>query len=124
MESKCIELKIEGMDCAQCAVGITRFLEKKGLGEVSVDFQTGEAQFVISNDSMTVEEVKKGISKLGYTVIKESDNSLKGASIKLWISLVLPPPYCFFMCLWPLAFTIHLCIVFGFLLCLPLQPCS
>ena len=70
MESKCIELKIEGMDCAQCAVGITRFLEKKGLEEVSVDFQTGEAQFIISNDSLTVEEVKKGISKLGYTVIK------------------------------------------------------
>ena len=96
MESKCIELKIEGMDCAQCAVGITRFLEKKGLEEVSVDFQTGEAQFVISNASMTVEEVKKGIGKLGYTVSKASDNSLKSASVKLWISLVFTSPLLFF----------------------------
>ena len=105
MESKCIELKIEGMDCAQCAVGITRFLEKKGLGEVSVDFQTGEAQFIISNDSLTVEEVKKGISKLGYTVIKASDNSLKGASLKLWISLVFTSPLLLFHVL--MAFGIH-----------------
>lgn len=105
MESKCIELKIEGMDCAQCAVGITRFLEKKGLEEVSVDFQTGEAQFVISNVAMTVEEVKKGISKLGYTVSKETGNSLTGASIKLWISLVFTSPLLLFHVL--MAFGVH-----------------
>lgn len=105
LESKCIELKIEGMDCAQCAAGITRFLEKKGLEEVNVDFQTGEAQFVISNASMTLEEVKSGITKLGYTVSKASDNSLKSASIKLWISLVFTSPLLFFHVL--MAFGIH-----------------
>lgn len=96
MESKSVELVIEGMDCAQCAVGISRFLEKKGMEEVHVDFQTGEAQFVIPNPSTSVEEVKMGIQKLGYIVKKDVSNQLSIASVKLWVSLIFTAPLLLF----------------------------
>lgn len=105
MDPKCIELKIEGMDCAQCAVGISRFLEKKGLDEVHVDFQTGEAQFIINNENTSLEEIKKGIQKLGYTVKKDVSNRLTDASVKLWVSLFFTAPLLLFHVF--MAFGIH-----------------
>jgi len=96
LDPKCVELKIEGMDCAQCAIGISRFLEKKGLDDVYVDFQTGEAQFVINNESISLDEIKKGIQKLGYTVKKDVSNRLTDASIKLWVSLFFTTPLLLF----------------------------
>ena len=96
MDPKCVELKIEGMDCAQCAIGISRFLEKKGLDDVYVDFQTGEAQFVINNESTSLDEIKKGIQKLGYTVKKDVSNRLTDASIKLWVSMFFTTPLLLF----------------------------
>jgi len=96
LDPKCVELKIEGMDCAQCAIGISRFLEKKGLDDVYVDFQTGEAQFVINNESTSLDEIKKGIQKLGYTVKKDVSNRLTDASIKLWVSMFFTTPLLLF----------------------------
>ncbi|MFM7092166.1 MAG: heavy metal translocating P-type ATPase, partial [Bacteroidota bacterium] len=96
MEPKSVELVIEGMDCAQCAVGISRFLEKKGMEEVNVDFQTGEAQFVIPNQETSVEEVKMGIQKLGYIVKKDKSSQLSIASVKLWVSLFFTAPLLLF----------------------------
>lgn len=84
------------MDCAQCAIGISRFLEKKGLDDVYVDFQTGEAQFVINNESISLDEIKKGIQKLGYTVKKDVSNRLTDASLKLWVSLFFTTPLLLF----------------------------
>jgi Cu+-exporting ATPase len=105
LDPKCVELKIEGMDCAQCAIGISRFLEKKGLDDVYVDFQTGEAQFVINNESTSLDEIKKGIQKLGYTVKKDVSNRLTDASIKLWVSLFFTTPLLLFHAL--MAFGVH-----------------
>lgn len=70
MSNSVIELKVEGMDCANCAASITRFLERKGLEEVYVNFQTKEVRFRENPDILTLEEVKKGIHKLGYTVVE------------------------------------------------------
>jgi Cu+-exporting ATPase len=84
------------MDCAQCAVGISRFLEKKGLEEVEVDFQTGEAQFVITNPTTSIEDIKKGIHKLGYIVKKDQGDQLLVASGKLWISVMFTTPLLLF----------------------------
>ncbi len=105
MDPKCIELKIGGMDCAQCAVGISRFLEKKGLDEVHVDFQTGEVQFIINNENTSLEEIKRGIQKLGYTVKKDVSNRLTDASVKLWVSLFFTAPLLLFHVF--MAFGIH-----------------
>ncbi|MDQ3051082.1 MAG: cation-translocating P-type ATPase [Bacteroidota bacterium] len=62
-------LNVEGMTCTNCALGISRYLEKKGLKEVRVDFSSGEVAFeeVAPENRM---EIVKGISKLGYKVIE------------------------------------------------------
>lgn len=103
LNSKIFELKIEGMDCAQCAVGISRFLEKKGLEEVQVDFQTGEAQFIINREEVSIEDIKKGILKLGYKIKKENSDRFPNASVKLWISMLFTAPLLFF----------HVLMIFG-----------
>ncbi len=69
MSKSIVELKVEGMDCANCAAGITRYLERKGLEEVYVNFQTSEVRFKENPDQIGIEEVKKGIEKLGYRVV-------------------------------------------------------
>jgi len=66
-----IELKVDGMDCANCAAGITKFLERKGLEDVYVNFQTKEVRFKLGNSDYSLDKVKSGIHKLGYTVIEE-----------------------------------------------------
>ena len=38
-------LKIEGMTCANCALGIKKHLDKKGVKDVSVNFATNQALF-------------------------------------------------------------------------------
>ena len=65
-----VELTVEGMDCANCAAGITRYLERKGLEEVYVNFQTKEVRFRLVDESISLEEAKGGINKLGYTVVE------------------------------------------------------
>ncbi len=71
MTKNLIELKVDGMDCANCAAGITKFLQRKGLKDVYVNFQTKEVRFKLDESSYTIEKVKEGIHKLGYTVIEE-----------------------------------------------------
>lgn len=71
MANDIIELQVEGMDCNSCAMSITRFLERKGLKDVYVNFQTKEVRFRQDETAMPLEEVKSGIHKLGYTVIEE-----------------------------------------------------
>lgn len=68
-----IELKVEGMDCANCAASITRFLERKGLEDVYVNFSTKEVRFNPGEADITVEQVKAGINKLGYHVVEEEE---------------------------------------------------
>ncbi len=61
------------MDCANCATSITRFLERKGLEDVYVNFSTKEVRFNSGEADMTVEQVKAGINKLGYHVVEEEE---------------------------------------------------
>jgi copper chaperone CopZ len=51
-----ITLQVEGMDCANCALGITRILKKSGHEDVHVDFATGEATLQMAENA-TVPEV-------------------------------------------------------------------
>ncbi len=71
MTKNLVELKVDGMDCANCAAGITKFLQRKGLEDVYVNFQTKEVRFKIGDSSQTIEKVKNGIQKLGYKVIED-----------------------------------------------------
>ena len=69
-------LNVEGMTCSNCALGITRYLEKQGLQKVNVDFSSGEVEFeVVEKEKMP--ELIKGIEKLGYEVVDAGITSQK-----------------------------------------------
>lgn len=58
------------MDCSNCAQSITRYLERKGLEDVFVNFQTKEVRFSPNETKISLEQVKAGIAKLGYSVVE------------------------------------------------------
>ncbi len=71
MSDQVVELKVEGMTCNHCAAGVSRFLEKKGLKEVYVNYATKEVRFTSHEVAMSLDEVKAGIEDLGFTVAGE-----------------------------------------------------
>jgi P-type Cu+ transporter len=91
-----ITLKVEGMDCANCAIGITRKLTKKGHGDVHVDFATGEASLIMAGNA-SMEEVISDIEGLGYKVVlgEQKRGFNFGISAKFWFCLVFTLPLFF-----------------------------
>ncbi len=72
MAHNIIELKVEGMTCVNCAASVTRFLERKGLKDVYVNFSTNEVRFVQGEQPVALDVIKAGVQKLGYTVVEEA----------------------------------------------------
>lgn len=64
-----VKLNVEGMTCTNCALGISKYLEKQGLENVSVNFATNEVRFK-PNDAVPIPAIEAGIEKLGYHVVK------------------------------------------------------
>lgn len=64
-----IDLKVEGMDCANCALTINKYLTNKGLQNVKVNFIGGDVSFEKGNE-VSEDEIKRGINNLGYKVIE------------------------------------------------------
>jgi P-type Cu+ transporter len=88
-----VELTVDGMDCNNCAMSITRFLERKGLEEVYVNFQTKEVRFKRADDKLSLEKVKEGIGKLGYTVVEpEQKLPFWNLGRKLLVSAIFTAP--------------------------------
>ena len=73
MADKIVELKVEGMTCNNCAASLNRFLERKGLEDVYVNFQTHEVRYRQTNSALSLEDIKKGIHKLGFSVVEEDE---------------------------------------------------
>ncbi|MFN7117083.1 MAG: heavy metal translocating P-type ATPase [Saprospiraceae bacterium] len=71
MTNQITELKVEGMTCVNCASSVTKFLERKGLKDVYVNFSTSEVRFAPGDQPVDVAVIKAGINKLGYTVVEE-----------------------------------------------------
>ncbi len=65
-----VEWKVEGMDCTNCALTITKYLQKEGLQDVKVNFIGGDVSFGIDN-SKSKEGIAKGIEDLGYHVANQ-----------------------------------------------------
>lgn len=86
-------LHIEGMTCANCALGIKRQLEKKGIEGVNVNFSTGEASYINAND-LSIEEIKESINSIGYKVIDkdQADGGASGLEKRFYISLIFTIP--------------------------------
>ncbi len=66
------QLRVEGMDCANCAQTITRSLRKSGFQDVFVDFATGEVTFEQVGPEK-VDAAVDAIHDLGYKVTSRSD---------------------------------------------------
>ena len=65
-----IAWKVDGMDCTNCALTITRYLQKEGMKDVKVNFIGGDVNFELNGDK-SKEELSKGIEDLGYKVQSE-----------------------------------------------------
>ena len=70
-----VEWKVEGMDCTNCALTITKYLQKEGLKEVKVNFIGGDVSFDL-DDTKSKEQLAKGIEDLGYKVQNEKPGTL------------------------------------------------
>lgn len=97
-KTKDIVLIVEGMDCTNCALGIKKQLEKKGLEQVDVNFATSEVRFSNATDE-EIEEAKNRINSMGYKVTadltKEEPLEEKGMSSiekKFYFSLLFTIP--------------------------------
>ena len=70
MES--VHWKVEGMTCSNCALSISKFLEKKGLQSVKVNPIDGDVSFD-TVEAFEPEPIRKGIEELGYQVVSTTD---------------------------------------------------
>jgi P-type Cu+ transporter len=70
MAEQLIELNVTGMHCNNCAISVHKYLEKKGLQHVFVDFASEEVKFS-TEDATVLPEVIKGIEGLGYKVVED-----------------------------------------------------
>lgn len=62
-----VEWKVDGMDCTNCALTISKYLNKAGLKNVKVNFIGGDVSFDLQ-ENISKSELAKGIQGLGYTV--------------------------------------------------------
>ncbi len=64
--------KVEGMTCSNCALSVTKYLEKQGMQNVKVNPIDGDVHFEATHlDTIQQEKLTNGISSLGYSVIDE-----------------------------------------------------
>ncbi len=69
-----VEWKVDGMDCTNCALTITKYLNKEGLKDVKVNFIGGDVSFEM-NETVKKESIAKGIEGLGYRVHNEKQDT-------------------------------------------------
>jgi P-type Cu+ transporter len=95
-----IELKVEGMSCTNCSLGIKKALEKQGLNEVYADFTTDEVRFETDTPEK-VENAIKTIKGLGYDVTLRTEETegkivekkgLSNIEKKFWFSAIFTVP--------------------------------
>lgn len=63
---------VEGMTCGNCALTISKVLEKKGATNISANAASGDVSFTLS-DTTDVNKVYDSIDDLGYRVVREKD---------------------------------------------------
>lgn len=63
---------VEGMTCGNCALTISKLLEKKGATNIAANAASGEVSFTVVEET-DVNKVYDAIDGLGYRVVRESD---------------------------------------------------
>jgi len=69
-----VNWKIEGMTCANCALTISNYLRKNGQDQVQTNPVSGEVLFNYIGDAASKDQLRKGISQLGYRVVSEEQS--------------------------------------------------
>ena len=99
-----VTVLVEGMDCANCALGITRKLTKNGFEGVNVNFATGEVN-ISQAQPIDLNRVGQLVAEAGYTYVGEKPKPRKGPSsieIKFLFTLPFTIPLLLHMVLsWP-----------------------
>ncbi|MFZ2390406.1 MAG: heavy metal translocating P-type ATPase [Minisyncoccales bacterium] len=68
------ELKIGGIDCASCVAKIEKEVSsKEGISSVSVNLATSKAFINFNSDKISLDEIEKTITDLGYSIEKNED---------------------------------------------------
>jgi P-type Cu+ transporter len=94
-----VSLQIEGMDCANCALGITRRLTKAGHSDVKVNFATGEASLCL-NPASNLDQAIADVESLGYHVVRNVEGQKNATNWfstekKFWFCLIFTLPLFF-----------------------------
>jgi Cu+-exporting ATPase len=72
-----IDWKVEGMTCSNCALSVTKYLDKQGAKEVSVNPISGAVSFQ-APEEISLPGLKKGIDSLGYSVRETNGHAHHG----------------------------------------------
>ncbi len=84
-----INWKVEGMSCSACAQTVEGFLQKKGMREVNVSLTAGEVSFQTA-DGFPENELKKGLSNLGYFVPDGSSKKRPVNRFVIYLAICIP----------------------------------
>lgn len=69
---KTMDLSIEGMHCASCAITLDKSLNRlEGVNEVNVDLNSNKAHVVIDPRQVTIDDIDKIVKDLGFTLLKD-----------------------------------------------------
>ena len=113
-------LKIEGMTCANCALGIKKHLDKNGVQNVSVNFASSEASFTKTQEH-NIDNVKALIQAIGFNVkarsTQDSAPEYSALEKKFFFTLFFTIPLFSHMLL-PKGSILHNALL-QFVLCLP-----
>ena len=71
-----VKWKVEGMTCANCALTINKYLDKKGMQNIRVNPIDGDVSFEVV-EGQTSKDLAKGIADLGYHVVDQQDGDVK-----------------------------------------------
>jgi P-type Cu+ transporter len=91
-----VHLKVDGMNCTNCALGIRKTLEKEGYANVYVNFSTGDVRFDMS-EGLSVPVAITRIESLGYQVSDSETDEVKQKGLtpierKFWFSAIFTVP--------------------------------
>ncbi|MFC4231714.1 heavy metal translocating P-type ATPase [Parasediminibacterium paludis] len=64
--------KVEGMTCSNCALSVSKVLQKQGMQQVQVNAITGDVSFETLDAANMLTIAKKNINELGYHVVDDS----------------------------------------------------
>jgi Cu+-exporting ATPase len=91
-----IQWKVEGIHCANCALTINKYLQKKGAANIAVNPIDGDVSFDL-NGGATKQQLAQGIESLGYKV--RSSDTPKAEPKSFFLEVLSHDIHRFWFCL-------------------------